>query len=228
MPVDRLLFRPKQTILFEGDSLTHRRRQPALDQWPWLRLSNNHRSWADISAELFFAWRPELSLTFRNGAVGGSTCRDLADRLEPVARPLQPDWIIATLGANDASRNIPVPEFRDTLRRYREEVTAMGGRVVFLLLGQALPEASASLREHYGRRHPYHEVLRELEAEGAGLDTLDVGEAFYEKADILGQQSEYHRFYADGTHFTHLANLVIAGEFVRACGIFEHGDRADG
>ena len=45
-------FKTNQCIAFDGDSLTSYRMRPALDQWAWLRLTNNHRSWADHMAEL--------------------------------------------------------------------------------------------------------------------------------------------------------------------------------
>ena len=71
-----------QKIAFDGDSLTYLRTRPALDQWPWLRITNNDRSWADVFSELLFSWYPHLELQFRNSAIGGSTCRDLSARFD--------------------------------------------------------------------------------------------------------------------------------------------------
>ncbi|MCW8132850.1 MAG: hypothetical protein KIS92_21060, partial [Planctomycetota bacterium] len=92
------------TIVFEGDSLTNRRRNPAMDTWPYLELMNWKRTYADEIARLLFCWRPDLRLNFRNAGVGGSSCREVENRWEKMVRPLKPNWIVMTLGGNDAAR----------------------------------------------------------------------------------------------------------------------------
>lgn len=130
-----ITLQPNQTLLFDGDSMTALRSAPTLDQWPWLRITNNHRSWADIFSELLFAWRPDLHLSFRTAAVGGSTCRDLAERFDRTVIPIRPDWVFMTLASNDAN------------------------------------------------------------------------------------QYEGHSVYSDGTHFSHLGAMIVAGTVLEACGV---------
>ena len=56
------LLRPGQCIVFDGDSLTSRRMRPSLDTWPYLRLMNWERTYADRVAEWLFCNRPDLRL----------------------------------------------------------------------------------------------------------------------------------------------------------------------
>jgi len=210
-------FRAGQTVVFEGDSLTCRRRRPALDEWPWLRLANHHRSWADIFAELCFAWHPEPRIDFRTAAVGGSTCHDVEARLDAFVRPLQPGWIFLTLGTNDAARKIPLAEFREKIESYAKAVDAWSARLVFVLLDDRCPGLDAPSRELAEARVPYSGVLRELAGSRANVEVLDAGAGLRAKAEALHRQHAEHSVYADGLHYNHLGALIIAGEVLRAC-----------
>ncbi len=101
-----------QTILFDGDSLTSRRTPPSLDTWPYLEIMNWRITYADEVSRLLFCLRPDLKLTFHNAAVGGSTCRGLLRRFDDFVLPHRPDWVILTLGGNDARIGVPMPEFK--------------------------------------------------------------------------------------------------------------------
>src|SRR5512146_2150541 len=115
---DECLLRVGQTVVFEGDSLTSRRTPPCLDDWPYLRLSNWQRTYAEEVAEWLFCNRPDLRLTFHTAAVGGSSCVELRERYEQRVKPLRPAWVILTLGGNDSARKVPLGEFRRTLDEY--------------------------------------------------------------------------------------------------------------
>lgn len=211
--------RPKQTIAFDGDSLTALRSGPALDQWPWLRLSNNHRSWADHFAELLFAWRPELDLTFRTVAVGGSSCTDVIERFDAMLAKIRPDWVLLTLGSNDARRGVPLADFEAALRDYAGRIGAWGGRVVFLYNIQACPGASEANLAKADLRSPYDAVEEKLARELGHVQVLDVGTPLKSKAEELHQQYTGHSVYSDGTHFSNLGALILAGEVLKACGV---------
>ena len=211
-----------QTIAFEGDSLTYLRSRPALDQWPWLRITNNHRSWADIVSEWLFVWCPHLNLKFRNCAVGGSTCRDLHARLNDTVMPIKPDWLFLTLGSNDCHHEIPLDEFRNTLMEYAQAVNQWGGKMVFLLLDPPCPGASERRIQSSLARKPYYSILQELQNnENLPVDCLDVGNQILPKAKQLFEQYEGHLVYSDGTHYSHLGAMLIAGEVLRQFGMFQ-------
>jgi lysophospholipase L1-like esterase len=210
---------PQQIIAFDGDSLTALRTKPTLDQWPWLRISNNHRSWADVFAELLFAWRPELELNFRTAAVGGSTCHDLEERFDSTIAVIQPNWVFMTLGTNDANLEIPLAHFEAILRTYIEKLAVWGGQLVFLHNIQACVGASECAKEKELKRTPYYAVENHLAEELATVHLIDIGSPLKAKAQLLHDQFEGHTVYSDGSHFSHLGAMIIAGEVLKACGI---------
>ena len=214
-----LILEKNQTIAFDGDSLTALRSGPTLDQWPWLRISNNHRSWADVFSELLFAWRPDLNLTFRTAAVGGSTCRELASRFDNTIAKIRPDWVFMTLGGNDARREIPLKEFEETLRTYATRLQGWSGQLVFVTNFKPCPKASGETLEKYQNRLPYYAIQEDLAAELPHVHLIDVGESMLRKAQQLYAQYPGHNVYSDGTHFSHLGAIILAGEVLKACGV---------
>ena len=215
----QITLKPGQTIAFDGDSLTALRSKPTLDQWPWLRISNNHRSWADVFSELLFAWRPELKLKFRTAAVGGSTCLDLEERFDSTIAEIRPDWVFMTLGSNDASRGVALDRFETILRDYAERIACWGGQLIFLHNIQACVGASDEAIFKEGARKRYYEVQTRLAKECDTVHLIDVGSPLKAKAQELYAQHVGHTVYSDGIHFSHLGAMIIAGEVLKACGI---------
>ncbi len=214
-------FKAKQKILFEGDSNTYLRMPPAMDQWPWLRISNSHRSWADIFSELFFAWRPELNLRFNNSAVGGSTCRDISARFEAVVDKIRPDWIFITLGGNDAAQKIPPEDFENILRDYVAKISEWNASLVFVLGFRPCANASEDSAKKYKNRLPYYEIEKKLAQEFINVHSVDIGDALFAKSEELYRQYHGHNIYSDGNHLNNLGAIIVAGELVKACGIFD-------
>lgn len=210
---------PGQMIVFEGDSLTAQRRGTHEDTWPWLRISGNDRSWADVMSELLFAWRPELGLDFRTSAVGGSTVRDVAARYEERVAPLKPAWVFLTLGGNDANHAVPLGEYRETLRGYAGKLAAWGGQLVIVTGLRPMPNADESTKTSYEQRAPYYAAHLELAAEEESIIALDVGAGMAAKAEALYDQWPGHNVYNDGRHFSHLGAMILAGEVLQACGV---------
>jgi lysophospholipase L1-like esterase len=206
-----------QTLVFDGDSLTAHRSKPTLDQWPWLRLSNSHRSWADVFSELLFAWHPELNLKFRTAAVGGSICHDLIERFETTIAVIKPNWVFMTLGTNDAARNIPPEAFDHCLRDYAQRIAVWGGQMVFLYGLKPCPLASSLANQKMEKRLVYDGLQKKIVAELPNVHLIDIGKGLLEKSALLYQQSEFHNVYSDGTHFSHLGATIIAGEVYSAC-----------
>ena len=197
-----LSFKPNQTLAFDGDSITCHRSKPCLDQWPWLRMSNNNRSWGDVLAELLFCWRPELNLKFRTPAVGGSTCRDVAGRFQEMIEPIKPDWAFMTLATNDASTKIPVTEFKNLMKDY----------------AKICPNANEFTKESIPTQAPYFEAHLELASELNNVYTIDVGSGLLEKSLVLYDQYVGHDIYSDGTHLSSVGSTIVAGEVLKAFG----------
>ncbi|MFO7958189.1 MAG: SGNH/GDSL hydrolase family protein [Candidatus Brocadiia bacterium] len=213
-----VVMEPGQTILFDGDSLTSRRRPGSLDTWPYLRLMNWDRGYADEMERLLFCLRPDLRLTFRNVAIGGYDSGQMLGKFDDSVLPWEPELVILTTGGNDASRQMPLDEFRRNVATYCERVRdECGGRVVFVGGFRPCPHMPAEKGEVYGRRMRYYDVQQEVAAEYGGR-YVDAGTPLLRKAEELYEQAEIHTVYSDGGHFNAVGNTIIAAAVLAALG----------
>jgi lysophospholipase L1-like esterase len=213
------LLKPDQSILFDGDSLTSRRRPGSMDTWPFLDMMNWRDSYADEMARLLFCLRPDLRLSFRNVGIGGQSCRELAARFDEHVAPYKPEWIVMTLGGNDQARAIPIAEFKEKMDGYaRRARDGRGGRTVFLGGFRPCPLAPEGSEERYAKRAPYYRAERAIARRHGGL-YVDVGTPLQKKARALYKQSNTHTVYSDGGHFNSVGNTIIAAEALRALGV---------
>lgn len=216
---DGTLLKPGQVILFDGDSLTSRRRPGSMDRWPFLDLMNWRDTYADDIERLLFCLRPDLRLSFRNVGIGGQSCRELAERLDTQVVPYRPNWVIMTIGGNDVARGIPLAEFKRTMDTYAARVRKeWGGRVVFVGGFKACPGAPEGGKDRYTKRAAYYRAERDIARKHGGL-FVDAGTPLQKKARELYKQSPAHTVYSDGGHFNPVGNLIIAAEALRALGV---------
>lgn len=91
-----LLIKPKQTVLFIGDSITDcgRLAEEAPLGGGYVRQIR----------DLIGAKYPGHRLTYVNKGVSGNTVRDLKDRWSDDAIRFQPDWLSILIGVNDLHR----------------------------------------------------------------------------------------------------------------------------
>ena len=122
-----------QTIIFDGDSATNRRCGPGLGDWAYMRMMNWNRNWADIFAELMFCWKPDLNLTMRNVAIGGSKSYEILERFDEFVKPNNPDWVFLTIGGNDISVKLSVEESQNNVRKYIKRIQEeCSGNVIYI------------------------------------------------------------------------------------------------
>src|SRR6185369_13335518 len=90
--------KPKQTVLFIGDSITDcgRRGEAA-------PLGNGY---VRIASELITAKYPAHGLNIINKGLGGNTVRDLFNRWGDDAMAFKPDWLSIKIGINDLHRTL--------------------------------------------------------------------------------------------------------------------------
>jgi len=206
-------------ILFEGDSITARKAPPAMDDWPFLRLMNWHRSYADVVQEWLFCNRPELALRFRNGAVGGSAIAEVASRFDPVVAALRPNLIVMTLGANDAARNTPLGGFEHAVREYARKTHELCGARILVVGGlRPCPPELEEPRPHWSRVPEYAAAVRRA-ISGFEGEYLDAGSRLYANAMELRRQCDLHTVFSDGGHFNEVANQILAAEVLRHLGL---------
>jgi lysophospholipase L1-like esterase len=123
-----LLIKPKQTVLFTGDSITDAGRRG-----PEAPMGNGY---ARMAADLIVARHPDHANTFLNTGISGNTVRDLTDRWSDDVIRHQPDWVSLMIGINDLNRwlrqipdqSVSPDEFADLypplLERVRDETKA--------------------------------------------------------------------------------------------------------
>lgn len=210
----------RQTLVFEGDSMTRRSMSPSADNWPLLRLNNWHRSYAELAEEWIFAHRPDLDIKARHAAIGGSVVPDLLGRYETQVKPHKPAWIIFTIGGNDCARGFTLDQFADGLSRYLEMAQRDAG-TRFLYAGgfQPMPGLAAEAVDWVVKAQPFFATARRLVSQAGGL-APDIGAALRAKAEQHFAQSSYHTYYGDGVHLNALGNHVLAGLVLEALGVF--------
>jgi len=90
--LDALPFRPGQTVLAMGDSIT-----------------DDLQSWAEILRHLLDLHRPGHGVRVVNGGLSAHTTAMMLRRWPATLRAAKPDWIVCALGGNDVTRVGPEP-----------------------------------------------------------------------------------------------------------------------
>lgn len=216
----RLRFEKGQKVVFDGDSGTHRRTGAGHSEWPYLQLMGWDVNWADEFAKLAFCWAPELSLDFKNVAVGGSKSYDILERVKTSVLPHKPDWVLATIGGNDAAVQLPLDEFETNLKAYAKKIhDTSGGQVVFLnhsYLGPDVDKWAPYKKAGNEKRKQYLKRLEKIARDVESIHFLDLTDGFAKRADAIYGQHPLHTVYSDGGHLNHVGSLIFAGEVMHA------------
>ena len=210
----------EQTIIFDGDSATNRRKGDGLTDWPYLRMMKWNRNWADIFAELMFCWKPELNLKMKNVAVGGSKSYEILERFDEFVKPHNPDWVFVTIGGNDIAVKLSLKESQDNFRKYITKVQDdCDGNVIYLSRFKPAPHCPEWKVKMEPERVERYAALEET-VEECGAFIIDVGTGLLEKSMELVKQWEGHTTYCDAdSHYNHIGNTIIAGEVMKGLGL---------
>ncbi len=200
-----------QTLLFEGDSLTSRLSSPAHDTWPYLRLLNWQRTYADVIEEWLFCNLPEFGFQFRNSAVAGSSMGEILARFDINVPVIRPDWIIMTTMCNDGARGVTQSQFRHELLSYANSAYELCGVRLFII-GNFPALDNRNLAEYYT-------TAREVLTETHGV-WFDIGEPLRAKEQTLTNINPVHTIFSDGeVHFNEVGNQIIAFLVLEAMGV---------
>jgi lysophospholipase L1-like esterase len=202
------------TILFEGDSLT-RFAGPGLDTWAWMRLTGAHYGYPEKIGDWVFCNRPDLNLSCRIGAIGGSILADVLERFPRIAAPVKPGIVVVTIGANDLARSVPIDLFRSQAEEYCTKLRDLcAGRVLYLgnVFGGKCSAESLELGAQYFRN------MSEVVEAHDGL-AIDLGQILARKSAALTKLHDLHTIYHDGTHFNPVGHEIIASVVLRALGL---------
>jgi lysophospholipase L1-like esterase len=156
-------FKPRQKIVFIGDSITDCGRRDAAAPFG--------SGYVSIARALLLARYPELGLRFANMGISGNTVRDLAARWERDVVQEKPDWLSVMIGINDVWRAfdgrpdnaVPLDEYEATLRRLLDRArTATGTRLILMEPYMIEPSHAEPMRHEMDR---YGAVVRALAAD---------------------------------------------------------------
>jgi lysophospholipase L1-like esterase len=210
-----LLPQPGATILFEGDSLTRFAGPPNLDTWAWMRLTGAHYGYPEKVGDWIFCNRPDLNLTCRTSAVGGSILADVLDRFATITATFKPAIVAMTIGANDVGRAVPIPVFRSQAEEYCKKLRDLcGGKVLYL--GNVFSAKQGADAVQKGRGY-FQNMAEVVDAHGGVV--VDLGTVLARKSAALTKLHELHTIYHDGVHFNPVGHEIIAGVVLRALGL---------
>ncbi|MBL7214994.1 MAG: SGNH/GDSL hydrolase family protein [Phycisphaerae bacterium] len=107
--MNKIEFKPNQTLLFIGDSITDaQRRERPYSPLGW--------GYVHFAANFLLAARPFLNLNIQNRGIGGDTTGALLTRWDTDCIALKPDIVSLMIGINDLWRKFG--ESRETQRMY--------------------------------------------------------------------------------------------------------------
>ncbi|WP_269542714.1 SGNH/GDSL hydrolase family protein [Cerasicoccus fimbriatus] len=158
-------FKPGQTILFQGDSITDCGRDRT-------NVNCYGHGYVRIVASLLASRYPEANLKFINKGISGNRVKDLAARWDEDCIDLKPDWLSILIGVNDCWRafdqNDPTSAeqyeegYRGILDRVKDKVEQLIICEPFLL---PIPEDRKAWRADLDPKiHVARELAREYKA----------------------------------------------------------------
>ena len=212
------MLKHNDVIVFDGDSLTARRMGPSLNSWPYLRLSNWERQYPEMVDEWLFCNRPDLALTCKVAAIGGSTCKAMLERFDTMVRPHKPSWVVFTVGSNDNAQGVSTETFTAQLTDYVRRVQDLGGQVLYISGMKACPNLDTESARTLDARQSYYrngmETVRSLQGH-----ILDIGDTLKTKAEALAKLYPGHSVYSDGVHLNAIGNQIIATLVLEKLGV---------
>jgi len=210
---------PSSTLLFEGDSLTRFAGKPSLDTWAWMRMTGANYGYPEKVGDWLFCHRPDLNLSCRVGAVGGSCMVDVLERFPSVTETFKPGIVVMTIGTNDANKSIPLSDFRVQANEYCLRLRNLcGGKVLYLGNLPPVLDDVAESRSRNEKAQPYSLAMAEIVDAHGGL-AIDLGAVLAKKHAHLVKLWSGHTIYHDGTHFNMVGNEIVAGVVLRALGL---------
>ena len=133
----RIEFKPNQTLLFIGDSITDCQRR----EFPFAPLGCGY---VHFAANFLLAKLPHLNLNIENRGIGGNNTRDLKSRWKIDCINLKPDIVSVMIGINDLwrkygetpetrQRHVPPAEYETNLRQMMTHLREACGPQLILM-----------------------------------------------------------------------------------------------
>jgi lysophospholipase L1-like esterase len=208
------IFKPGQTIAFEGDSHTSRSGDER-HSWSYLRLNNWDQTWPNVVEDWYFCNKPQLELKFRNTGIGGSTVEELLARYDRTIAKIKPNWVFLTTTSND-SRRLTLEAYEQGLETYARKLRDdFKARIIIVdLYDKALWKADT---EEDAKRQLFMTAARKILAKYDGL-YVDVSKALAANATAIKKGWEGHTVMADGGHLNAVGAQMVGIQVLQAIG----------
>lgn len=199
-------FRPGDTVLFQGDSITNAHRMPD-------EVNNSFQlgaGYAFLVASKLWLERPQDGLQFINRGVSGNRLPNLEERWEQDCLQLRPNVLSLLIGTNDATGGTSPDEFERTYRALLERTRT------------ALPEVRLILCEPFklptGNVKPQHIELVQAYQPIVGRIARDFDAVFVplqKEFDRAAKLAPPEFWIYDGVHPDAAGFALIAREWLR-------------
>ncbi|MEN3013759.1 MAG: SGNH/GDSL hydrolase family protein [Endomicrobiia bacterium] len=203
-----MIFKYKQKILFQGDSITDSNRNYS--------SSGLGEGYVFIVAAWLKAIYPQLELEFFNRGISGDTVLDLKNRWVDDCIDLGADVISILIGINDCNKNISNDDY---LKSY-EEILKLSKQKLknpyFILMEPFILEIDKYHRKIKKSVEEKCEIVKFLSKKYNGIVV-----PLYSIFEKLSKIKSPEYWAADGIHPTLQGHFVIALEFLKATGAID-------
>jgi lysophospholipase L1-like esterase len=208
------LFKPGQTIAFEGDSLTSRSGEER-HSWSYLRLNGWDNTWPNVIEDWYFCNKPQMELKFRNAGIGGSTVEELLARYDRTIAKIKPNWVFLTTGGNDA-RRLTLEAYEKGLETYARKLRDdFKARIIIVdMYDKTLWNADA---EEDAKRQLFMTSARRIIAKYNGL-YVDVSDALVANATAIKKGWDGNTVMSDGGHLNAVGGQMVGTQVLQAIG----------
>ena len=198
------MFKDGKNIVFIGDSITDCGRKEDSEGIGngYVRIVNDYLS----------LMLPDVTLRVENRGVSGETILDLKVRWQEDVVALKPDWLSMSIGINDEWKRVSPEMYRETYRELLRETISQCGASLILMETTIISENPDDGSNE--RLLPYNRIVREV-AEEFGAILVRQNELF--QRYLRAQRGKTLTY--DQVHMNSAGNLLIALNWLRACGI---------
>lgn len=218
----KLVLKPEDLILFQGDSITDVERERHRQKMPNDGRAMGHGYPFHVTGELLAEYG-DLNLQVYNRGISGDTITHLDRRWKRDTLELKPSVLSILIGANDIWGQVAGGRFKGTAESYREEYAALLTRT-----RQALPDVQLVVcepfilkcgyvtDEWYPLIDTYREYARQVAAD-AGAILVPFQEALDKAMADSGTGPEY--WVEDGVHPSMAGHALMAKTWREAVGV---------
>jgi lysophospholipase L1-like esterase len=212
-----MIFKPNESVIFLGDSITDSNKSGVEGSYLWDVLGSGY---VNMVNAYYLLYHPELNLRIINQGISGNRTTDLLSRLDKDVIAYKPNHVVLMIGVNDAWRQLDcpqIPEYRQTTEVYKQNIIEIisrlqneGIHVVLMSPFYLEPNRENALRQ---KVDAYNVVLKEI-ATQFHLMYVDIQQAF----DQLLEHVSIFTISGDRIHLNMAGNMFLRDQVIKHLG----------